>query len=139
LKHKALQQPIRFKCLDNCSNCCKLSGGFVFLTETEAAQIANALELEEAVFVQHYTKLVDEQLALVDGEEDNCVFLDEGKCLIYDARPSQCRTFPFWPENVKTKERWKLTKNTCPGIGEGNEISIETIKMILKGKSLNPS
>jgi len=36
-----------------------------------------------------------------------CVFLDPfGQCSIYDVRPVQCRTYPFWPSLLESKEDW---------------------------------
>jgi hypothetical protein len=44
-----------------------------------------------------------------------CVFFDEVQknCGIYEARPSQCRDFPFW-EVYKDNEQ--EVKDECPGI-----------------------
>jgi Fe-S-cluster containining protein len=55
----------------------------------------------------------------------DCVFLDRtskpGKavCGIYAARPMQCRTWPFWPENLKSPRHWSEVKRRtpCPGMG----------------------
>ena len=42
-------------------------------------------------------------------ETGSCVFLNSssGKCGIYDARPVQCRTYPFWPSLLEDEEAWK--------------------------------
>jgi Fe-S-cluster containining protein len=44
-----------------------------------------------------------------------CLFFDEKKrqCLIYDVRPEQCRTFPFW-EHFKDKP--DAAFGECPGV-----------------------
>jgi Fe-S-cluster containining protein len=41
-------------------------------------------------------------------KENGCILLgDDGKlCSIYEARPVQCRTYPFWPTIMQTKESW---------------------------------
>ena len=37
-----------------------------------------------------------------------CVFLDAfGKCSIYEVRPVQCSTYPFWPSLVDRREDWE--------------------------------
>lgn len=128
---------VRFECQQDCSNCCTISGGFVFLTEIEASGIAAYLKMKEDEFLNHFTRIVDDKLAFEDGENDACVFLENGCCLIYDYRPEQCRTYPFWPQNMKSKARWELTKEECPGIGKGPRLTDDDIKDILKGKSLN--
>jgi Fe-S-cluster containining protein len=38
----------------------------------------------------------------------SCIFLDTGtnQCRIYEARPTQCRTYPFWPSIVASVQDW---------------------------------
>ena len=47
-------------------------------------------------------------------------------CTVYEQRPEQCRTFPFWPEIVERKATWNRTARYCPGIGKGPLIQIGT-------------
>lgn len=55
----------------------------------------------------------------------DCIFLDRqqvpGKavCSLYDARPTQCKSWPFWPELLESEDSWKNAKSGCPGIGKG--------------------
>ena len=128
---------VRFECVQDCSACCELSGGFVFLSTEEAQAIAAYLNLDAELFLQLFTIETDGQLILRDGEDEHCVFLEEGRCMIYEVRPEQCRTYPFWPENMKTKAHWNLTKKMCPGIGRGRLFSREEIAAILNGKDLD--
>lgn len=51
----------------------------------------------------------------------DCVFLREdadGKrgCSIYPVRPTQCRTWPFWPSNLKSRSAWESSAQSCPGM-----------------------
>ena len=131
------QIKVCFECLSDCSTCCQLSSGFVFLTDEEATAISTYLEAPKELFLEWFTRDVDDSLALVDGEDEHCVFLEEGKCSIYPVRPKQCRTYPFWPENMKTKAYWDLTKKMCLGIGKGQVLSTEEISAILQGKDLD--
>ncbi len=128
---------VRFECQADCSNCCTLSDGFVYLTEDEALQISEYLDVSETMFLEWFTRLIDEQLCLVDGENEACVFLDEGKCNIYPVRPEQCRTYPFWLENLKSRLRWKHTAGDCPGIGKGKVYTGKDITNILKGDGID--
>ena len=65
----------------------------------------------------------------------DCVFLDReslpGKavCSIHTTRPKQCRTFPWWPEVIKTKAAWERTGKTCEGINRGNVVPVEEIRI----------
>ena len=65
----------------------------------------------------------------------DCVFLDRdsvpGKavCGLYEVRPVQCRTWPFWPEVLRNERAWnRMKKNTpCPGMGKGQLFTVESI------------
>ena len=58
----------------------------------------------------------------------NCQFLENKKCSIYTARPMQCRTWPFWKENMNIKKWNEELINFCPGIGKGKLISASMIQ-----------
>jgi Fe-S-cluster containining protein len=52
------------------------------------------------------------------------VFLKENNqgqrgCSIYSVRPYQCRTWPFWPENLTTPNHWQRSAARCPGMAAG--------------------
>jgi len=136
-KPKKTNSSFRFMCLLGCTKCCQLSNGFVFLTEEEASRIAEFLSISENDFIQTYTNISKGKLCLRDGENQACIFLKDGKCGIYFVRPMQCRTYPFWPENIKSPARWKLTATECPGIGKGRVFSDEEIRRIGQGQSLD--
>ena len=51
----------------------------------------------------------------------DCIFWDGG-CTVYSVRPRQCRTFPFWPENIDSRESWNAVKETCHGAGKGKAV-----------------
>lgn len=66
-----------------------------------------------------------------------CIFLKNKKCTIYKARPTQCRTWPFWPENMNTKIWNSEVISFCPGIGKGNIIKKDKIDKLLIIDKLN--
>lgn len=43
-----------------------------------------------------------------DGVSDGaCIFLNSAnQCSIYEARPLQCRTYPYWPRVIKSRASW---------------------------------
>jgi Fe-S-cluster containining protein len=51
-------------------------------------------------------------------KSEDCVFWRDG-CTVYEARPLQCRTYPFWSELLASEEVWRETAEGCPGIGGG--------------------
>ncbi|MCB0282443.1 MAG: YkgJ family cysteine cluster protein [Calditrichaeota bacterium] len=129
--------PIRFKCQEGCSNCCTTSGGFVFIFEKDIHKISKFLKMSEDDFLNTFTKKVGTKISLIDRDEKDCVFLKNNKCSIYPVRPVQCRTFPFWPQNMKTEKRWNLIQEECPGIGKGRLFTRDDIEDIFKGKSVD--
>ncbi len=121
----------KFECIKGCSNCCKVSDGFVFLTEKEAQKIADYLQKPVEEFYLWFTKKLDDRLCLVDGDDENCVFIENSRCLIYPVRPQQCRDYPFWPEIISTIKRWEQEKSVCPGIGKGKTYTKDEIDEII--------
>lgn len=112
---------LKFKCT-GCGKCCTGQPGYVFVSKEEIAQMAKALDLSERDFKIRYIRNRDNRFALVekkntDGEYD-CIFLKGKACQIYEARPKQCRIFPWWAENLTTPESWKLAAAYCEGIND---------------------
>lgn len=84
-----------FKCT-GCGTCCRWTGS-VLLADRDITVLADYLELTEQAFIDGYTRLAPNriQLALTDQPDEACIFLDENRCTVYQARPGQCRSFPF--------------------------------------------
>ncbi|MBI3237030.1 MAG: YkgJ family cysteine cluster protein [Chlamydiales bacterium] len=121
---------LRFKCTE-CGQCCTGSPGYVWLTVEEARQIAELLQMPEKDFIQKYTRRIGNRLSLKeDSKTFDCVFLQGKKCEIYLKRPEQCRTFPWWVENLKSRKAWEEEGARCEGINhpDGEIISLKTIQ-----------
>jgi Fe-S-cluster containining protein len=110
----------KFECIAGCSNCCRLSDGFVFLTEDEANNIAEYLHKPIEEIHKWFIKRLDDRFCLVDGENEHCIFLENDRCLIYPVRPQQCKDYPFWPEITSSEDRWIKEKKVCPGIKDND-------------------
>ena len=84
-----------FQCQE-CGTCCRWSG-FVIVTPKDIKRLANYLKISETIFIEKYTTLAPNrnQLTLIDHEDGSCIFLQEDRCKVYQARPEQCRNFPF--------------------------------------------
>lgn len=108
---------LNFECT-GCGACCTGSPGYTFVTENEMMQMAAYLKLTVKEFSCRYLRRVGNRYSLVERRPHyDCVFLEGKRCQIYPVRPTQCRTFPFWPENVKSPEAWRETATRCEGIG----------------------
>ena len=76
-----------------------------------------------------HTKLIAGRWSLRDYPNGDCVFLDPRtrRCRVYNARPVQCRTWPFWNINLENPENWKQTCEVCPGAGAGRLYQLDEI------------
>jgi len=101
----------RFACT-GCGGCCRWPG-HVLLRGEEIAPLARATGLGEEEFLGRYTRLATNraQLSLVENSRGECVFLEGSRCVVYEARPKQCRDYPYL---------WR-TGDDCPGIGNGSD------------------
>jgi Fe-S-cluster containining protein len=119
----------RFECQPGCVNCCARPGE-VYLTEEDRDRIAAYLELSVEEFAERYGAPDDgDGLRLSIPEEQSCHFLEADGCRIHDVKPLQCQTFPFWPETVSTRKAWKGLRGYCPGVGVGDILPIESVRL----------
>lgn len=128
---------MKFKCLDLCGGkCCtgKWDGksSFIFLTEEDRNRLKERLGQHILEFAElgsfestRFARDKSIQWYLRDSQE-SCRFLKNGKCSVYEDRPTQCRTFPFWPENIDPKS-WKKLSEFCPGIDQGEHIQVKAV------------
>ena len=117
---------LRFRCT-RCGKCCTGEPGYVWVNEAELR--GESVEQVTAL----YTRLASRGRTLREKANGDCVFFDrQAGCTVYEVRPRQCRTWPFWESNVATPETWKHTCEICPGSGRGELISAEEITRRLK-------
>lgn len=126
---------LRFKCT-MCGNCCTGPPGWVSFTDEEAAAMAAELGVSLREFMREFTHTTRGRRSLRENLTDHgydCVFLDResvpGKalCRVYRSRPEQCRTWPFWPENLRHPRQWEAAAQICPGIDRGELVPLRVI------------
>jgi uncharacterized protein len=127
------QKGLSFSCTQ-CGKCCSGSPGFVAVSEEEMEEMAAFLKIDIKTFKRLYIKRRDQQWLLVERKRDHsCIFYKEKLCQVYGARPLQCRTYPFWPENLRNEKSWEVAALECEGINEnGEKISADAIESLLK-------
>lgn len=102
-------------------NCCIGESGNIWINKEEMENLSKYLNISlDELRVKYLEKRgYKYSIKEVKLAEDNyaCFFFDLEKrqCSIYDVRPVQCRTFPFW-DYFKTREN--EVKKECPAIVE---------------------
>jgi hypothetical protein len=111
---------LRFSCTQ-CGNCCTGAPGYVWVTDQEVAALAARLGLGVGEFEAQYVRLVNGQKSLIELPNGDCIFFDSQTrlCTVYEDRPQQCRTWPFWHSNIRSPADWQYTCSVCPGAGRG--------------------
>ena len=126
---------IRFECQGS-GNCCVSRGsyGFVYLSDIDLKRFSKYFKISIKKFKEKYCQITDGFIHLSEKYElnGNCIFLKDRKCSVYNSRPTQCRTWPFWNENMNAKVWNEDIAINCPGIGKGKLIKSKTIERFLK-------
>ena len=123
------QDGLRFTCT-GCGNCCTGAPGYVWVRDEDIERLATHLGLDVDTFERRYVRRVGIRKSLLEYSDGDCVFFDpkNRNCSVYEARPLQCRTWPFWDSNIESPAAWKHTCKVCPGSGQGNLYTIEQIQ-----------
>jgi Fe-S-cluster containining protein len=113
---------LRFECT-GCGACCRRRGAyaFVYVNDREVDTLAAWLRITRRSFLRRHTFLDELGWRQLRFSNDSCPFLEEdsGRCGVYEARPAQCRTFPFW-RNFVTPGGWTdEVRELCEGIDRG--------------------
>ena len=110
---------LRFTCTQ-CGNCCTGPPGYVWISKEEIVRLAEFLKITCEQTVEKYCRKVDGRFSLKESRSPeglyDCIFLkaaekgpgddstiasERKRCSVYPVRPLQCRTWPFWPENLE--------------------------------------
>lgn len=135
------QNGLAFEC-QQCGSCCAgPDEGYIWVNHDEIQAMADHLGIPVKDFKTSYCRRVGLRQTLIEKEPSkDCVFLP-GKdkhprgCEVYSVRPSQCRTWPFWKENLASIDDWRQANIKCPGIDRGQWHSAERIAAILHGET----
>ena len=106
------------KCESCEGRCCTGESGYIYVSQDEILALATLLKLETDDFIEQYLYKKGYKYSLKEVVHEgsyDCVFYNRSSngCGVYEARPTQCRTFPFWDY---FKQRVDELKDECPGI-----------------------
>ncbi len=130
---------LHFEC-QGCGGCCSGPGeGYIWVTRPEIEIVADFLKMAVGQFRQKYLKRVGLRTTIIEHRTTkDCIFLQNEaggrQCMIYSVRPSQCRSWPFWANNLASSSAWSKAAQKCPGINRGRLYSFEEIEEIKRNK-----
>lgn len=105
-------------CSDCGGRCCTGESGNIFVKRSEVIAMAALLKIDEQAFTKEFLVKKGYKYSLKEkkvGDSHDCIFYSReiNGCSIYEARPQQCKTFPFWDY---FKNNIQELKDECPGI-----------------------
>ena len=106
------------KCDECGGKCCVGESGYIWISEDEirslGAYLGYKTELFKEIFLEKFGNRYSIKEKLYKGGLA-CIFFDEKNknCSIYEYRPNQCRSFPFWEH---FKRNFKELERECIGV-----------------------
>ena len=132
---------LKFSC-KRCSACCRYDSGLVYLSENDLEKLTLELKMNRNSFISAFCRWVtdwkgDEVLSLREKSNKDCILWESG-CTVYQARPIQCITFPFWESIMHSSQTWEIAASGCPGMNNGEMHSEKTINDTIKLRDSQP-
>jgi len=124
------KEPLRFECQADCFKCCT-KPGIVYFDKASIENAAKILKVSSELFKKEFLLWDHGHWMHEVANGDPCAFLVPEGCSIHNGKPIQCRSYPFWKENMTSKSMWSLVGAFCPGIGFGSHVAITTIRKFL--------
>lgn len=131
--------------------------GFVWINRDDIVRIAKFLRITPEEMVEKHCRKIGGRWSLNEGpgpgSDYDCTFLREEKvaklgaggeeitlgrrfCSVYSVRPLQCRTWPFWRENLTSRKVWDHSAQRCHGMNHGERhFNVEQIHAIRDAQS----
>lgn len=141
-KSKLIKDSLQFACT-KCGKCCKgRTNVFVNVAEVEA--LAKFKGINKFDFVRTFTEDKETPSGLITSLKSNvdknggqsCIFLKDNQCSVYEARPTQCRTYPFWPLHLIGEAEWRAEARNCEGITVKSKETAASVSTVPKDEVL---
>ncbi len=119
-----------FSCQQS-GRCCHRRGdiGYVYVNYRERRALAAHVGISVEQFTLEYTVAEDDGARVLRFENERCVFLDGVSCSVHQAKPVQCRTWPFWQETLASEQSYQeLVREMCPGSRQGPKVAAAEIR-----------
>ena len=120
---------LRFEC-SQCGDCCTGAEGYDWVNQAEIDAMAARMQITSELFEEQFVRRVGVRRSLTERPGGDCVLLDAETrgCTVYEDRPRQCRTWPFWNSNLKSAASWNEAAESCPGCNKGDLVPLEKIQ-----------
>ncbi|MFA5292933.1 MAG: YkgJ family cysteine cluster protein [Phycisphaerae bacterium] len=130
---------LHFSCQE-CGRCC--SGpeeGVIWISKPEIEKLAEHLKITVSELHKKYLRRFGFRISIKENPQTkDCIFLvninNSKGCAVYNVRPMQCRTWPFWSSNLAGPDDWNCAAQKCPGINKGRLYTFEEIEKNRKQK-----
>lgn len=101
----------------------------MWVGDGEIQKLAQALGLPIATFEARFVRQVNNRKSLIEVQDGDCIFFDRDnrRCRVYEHRPIQCRTWPFWQSNLRSRTMWEAVARVCPGCNRGKLYTLSEI------------
>ena len=119
---------LAFECT-GCGGCCT-GHGFVWVDDEELADLARLQRRDVGELRLLDTKVRNGRRTLREHGNGDCIYLDgrTRRCTVYAARPRQCRTWPFWRQNLESPAAWDRESANCPGMNRGDVVPLAEVE-----------
>lgn len=118
-----------------CGKCCHARGGYdkVHLNAQESRRLARHLGLSLRDFHTRFTERDPDGYRVLRFVAGRCTFLEGTACTVHEAKPTQCRTWPFWPELLTSRAVYaREVQAFCPGSRGGDFVPASEIRRQLQ-------
>ena len=124
--HPWYKDGLSFEC-QRCGSCCRGEPGTIWINKGEIRDTSSLMGISPNQFAEGHIRIINGRISLLEHGNGDCIMYDKG-CKIYETRPLQCKTFPFWKSNLRNTAEWEEQGKTCPGIGKGKLHTREKIE-----------
>ena len=105
----------------------------MLISQEEINRLSKKMHCKPEEWKAMYTyPLGKNKQSLREKKNLDCIFFQKDTgCKIYQDRPRQCQTWPFWNRILSSKKTWEEESKECAGMNQGTLVdSCDIIKFL---------